>query len=130
MITPFQQNPNIWPNLNLIHTLLYDFLNVKHFFSQSLFSKYMIWCSIPTADLKHQFKNSLQSLNDHYFSTRLNLFHSTNLWPSPFFNFTLKRKILKIFSFNKFLPNVTMWYYNILIRFMESCTGKKIFLKF
>ncbi len=110
--------------------LTFDFLNMSTIINQPLLYKYIFWLIIPHNNLNNSLNHSLNSLNNHSFSTRINLFKTTNLWPSSFFHFTLKRKILKIFSFNKFLPNVTMWYYNILIRFMESCTGKKIFLKF
>lgn len=113
------------PNL-----LLLDFINIKTIVNNPLLYKYLFWLITPQINANHLFNYALTSLNDHSFSTRLNFFKNSNLWPSSFFHFTLKRKILKIFSFNKFLPNVTMWYYNILIRFMESCTGKKIFLKF
>lgn len=114
-------------SLNLLTT---DFLNMQFLLTNALLYKYIFWLSNPHNQISNSLTNSLTSLNNHLFSSRIDLFRLTNIWPSSFLHFSLKRKVLKIFSFNKFLPNVTMWYYNLLIRFMESCTGKKVFLKF
>ena len=114
-------------SLNLLTT---DFLNTQFLLTNALLYKYVFWLSNSQNQIVNSLTNSLTSLNNHLFSSRIDLFRLTNIWPSSFLHFSLKRKILKIFSFNKFLPNVTMWYYNLLIRFMESCTGKKVFLKF
>lgn len=70
------------------------------------------------------------SLTKHSFNSRVNTFKNSNIYPSHSLNFNIKRKVLKVFSYNKFSPNVTMWYYNSLIRFIENCSGKKCFLKF
>ena len=64
------------------------------------------------------------------FSARSGFYQNSNLWPATMFKYTVKRKLLKMFNYYKFLPNVTMWYYNMLIRFMENCSGKKVYLKF
>ena len=122
-------NISSWKKLSSNSLLFFDFLNIQTILQQPLLYKYVFWLVTPNNNVLSNLTYSLTSLNDHSFSTRINVFKTTNIWPSSFFHFTLKRKILKIFSFNKFLPNVTMWYYNILIRFMESCTGKKVFLK-
>jgi len=122
-------NISSWKKLSSNNLLFFDFLNIHTIIQQPLLYKYISWLITPNNNILSNLTHSLTSLNDHSFSTRINIFKTTNIWPSSFFHFTLKRKILKIFSFNKFLPNVTMWYYNILIRFMESCTGKKVFLK-
>ena len=119
-----------WTKLSSLSVIMFDFINIHTILNQPLLYKYLFWLVSPNTNVLNNLTHSLTSLNDHSFSTRINLFKTTNIWPSSFFHFTLKRKVLKIFSFNKFLPNVTMWYYNILIRFMESCTGKKVFLKF
>lgn len=121
-------NKPILANLSLSTIIATNFTNLNVILNNSLLYKYIQWFLTPSNDLN--FNLSISSLNKHVFSSRINLFRSTNIWPSSFFQFTLKREVLKVFSFNKFLPNVTMWYYNVLIRFMESCTGKKVFLKF
>jgi len=69
-------------------------------------------------------------LNKYLFNSRINLFSKSNLITSTVFKYTIKRKLLKIVNFHKFSSNITMWYYNILIRFMENCSGKKVYLKF
>ena len=130
-ITPAHQlRTTFLTTLNRLILYSSDFINFKSIISQPLFYKYFFWMTNPISNINILSTPSLNSLTTHSFSSRINVFRLTNLWPSTFLNFTLKRKILKIFSFNKFLPNVTMWYYNLLIRFMESCTGKKVFLKF
>lgn len=128
--------PHYKPHLNNISSLSLfstDFLNINHLLQNPLLYKYFYWLSY-IVDNKpinsKSFQTSFNSLQNHHFSSRINVFSRTNLWPSHFFHFVIKRKILKIFSFNKFVPNITMWYYNLLIRFFESCTGKRVLLKF
>jgi hypothetical protein len=38
--------------------------------------------------------------------------------------------MLKIFNYSKFPTVTTLWHYNTLIRFLEFCSGKKVFVKF
>lgn len=73
---------------------------------------------------------SLDKFNTFFFNDRINILNKTNVWPSSSFSFTVKRRLLKVFSFHKFSLNVTIWYYHTLLRFLENCTGKKAFLKF
>lgn len=75
-------------------------------------------------------KTITTDLNIQFFNSRFSLFSKSNLLPSTMFKFTIKRKLLKVFKFHKFSSNITMWYYNILIRFIENCSGKKVYLKF
>ena len=72
----------------------------------------------------------LNSLNKTLFNSRDNFFSKSNILPVSIFKYSIKRRLLKIINFHKFSINVTMWYYNILIRFMENCSGKKVYLKF
>jgi len=72
----------------------------------------------------------LLDLNKFTFSTRIGFYQNSNLWPSSSFKYSVKRKLMKLFTYNKFLPNVTMWYYNTLVKFIEYSTGKKVYLKF
>ena len=69
-------------------------------------------------------------LDSAAFSSRRSILSRTNVVPSPVFTYTLKRKLLRILSFHKFSLNVTLWYYNTLVRFIEACSGKKTFIKF
>jgi len=72
----------------------------------------------------------INDLNKYFFNSRINVFNKSNLIPSNIFKYVIKRKLLKIVNFDKFSSNIIMWYYNILIRFMENCSGRKVYLKF
>lgn len=72
----------------------------------------------------------LTDLGKFNFSTRSNFYTNSNLWPLTLFKYSIKRKILKLFTYYKFLPNVSLWYNSTLVRFMESCSGRKVYLKF
>jgi hypothetical protein len=53
----------------------------------------------------------------------------SNLIPTNFFNYNIKKKILKVFSYDR-LPIISfIWHHHVLIRFLEFFTGKKICLK-
>jgi len=65
-----------------------------------------------------------------HFNSRVTAYSNSNILPSQHFNYSIRRKLFKLFKFHKFSINVTMWYYNMLIRFMENCSGKKVYLKF
>jgi len=65
-----------------------------------------------------------------FFNDRVNRYNTSNIVPKEHFSFHIKRKLLKLFKFHKFSQNVVMWYYNMLIRFMEFCSGKKVYIKF
>lgn len=84
--------------------------------------------------ITHQTKLSLTTLllnlNSSLFGSTSHPILNSNLLVTKSFSFSIQRRILKIFSYDKFSPNVTMWYYNTLIRFIENCTGKKVFVKF
>jgi len=72
----------------------------------------------------------VSDLSKNFFNSRINIFNKSNLVSSSIFKYTVKRKLLKIVNFHKFSSNIIMWYYNILIRFIENCSGKKVYLKF
>ena len=71
----------------------------------------------------------LKNLELFYFGSRLNILQSSNLNQSLVFNFSLRRRMLKLFTFRKFSTVVTVWYYNMLVRFFEFCTGRKVYIK-
>lgn len=58
-----------------------------------------------------------------------NILTRSNVLPFHTFNYSLRRRVLKAFTYDTFSPNVTMWYYNTIIRFIEHCSGKKVYLK-
>lgn len=53
----------------------------------------------------------------------------TNLQPHKSFKYITSKKILSLFSTNKIREDIIPLYYNTLIRFMEHCSGKKIFIQ-
>ncbi len=62
--------------------------------------------------------------NNFFYSNKSSLFF-TNIIPSLKFFHVLKKKILKIFDYNKYPSDSASWHYNTIIRFIEFCTGKK-----
>ena len=110
--------------------LLLDHFNLKSIINTPVLFKFIM----TTNDIHSMFTNTFSlissSLTKHSFNSRVNTFKNSNIYPSHSLNFNIKRKVLKVFSYNKFSPNITMWYYNTLIRFIENCSGKKCFLKF
>jgi hypothetical protein len=74
--------------------------------------------------------NSLLNLARYSFSTRTPLLLKTNLWPLNLFNYTIRRKVLKVVVNLRYLPRTTSYFYKTLVSFMEFYTGKKVYLKF
>ena len=56
-------------------------------------------------------------------------FNYSNLQPHTCFNYIISKKILSLFSTNKIREDIIPLYYNTLVRFMEHCSGKKIFIQ-
>ena len=56
-------------------------------------------------------------------------FNYSNLQPHKSLKHIISKKILSLFSTNKIREDIIPMYYNTLIRFMEHCSGKKIFLQ-
>lgn len=86
--------------------------------------------SISPTSSQREARNRTLSLDSLTFSSRSSSLAKLNLIPAQVFKFALKRKLLRILSFHKFSSNITLWYYNTLIRFIESCSGKKVYTKF
>ena len=70
------------------------------------------------------------SLDSAYLGGCASWYGRSNLIPSSSFSLTLKRRIFRILTFNRFSVNITMWYYNYLVKFIENCSGRKVYLKF
>jgi hypothetical protein len=103
------------------NTTLYKYLNFNNNLSYFNYNKTIN---------KNNNLSVVNDLNKQFFNSRVSIFNKSNLIPSTIFKYTVKRKLLKIVNFHKFSSNIIMWYYNILIRFMENCSGKKVYLKF
>tara|TARA_B110001469_G_C9605237_1_gene300883 strand:+ start:114 stop:629 length:516 start_codon:yes stop_codon:yes gene_type:complete len=95
-----------------------------------LFTK--IWLQKDSIDKRLLDKGLVHNLNtEHFFFTeRFKTSSVTNLIPLKFFNYKIKKKVLRIFSYDKLPLNITFWYYTTLVRFFEVTTGLKVQLKF
>jgi hypothetical protein len=101
------------------------------FFFNSIFFKYFFAFNKKNyKTLADSFKNLLNTLVDSFFYSFNGNLLFNNLLPSPNFNFVLKKKMLKIFSYSKFSVTTTLWQYNTLLRFLEFCSGRKVCIKF
>lgn len=72
---------------------------------------------------------SAQAYLKSFFYSPNNSFFKTNILPNFTLFFTFKKKILKLFSYDKFSPSSSPFYINSLIRFFEHCSGKGVILK-
>lgn len=119
---------------NLILTrntdLLFTFFENKTLYKYLNFNNNLSYFNYNKTINKNNNLSVVSDLNKQFFNSRINIFNKSNLIPSNIFKYTIKRKLLKIVNFHKFSSNIIMWYYNILIRFMENCSGKKVYLKF
>ena len=100
-------------------------------FFNPIFFKYSFCADKKTYTiLQKSFKNTLYNLVDSFFYSYSSSIKFTNLLPDLAFSFTLKKKMLKIFSYSKFSISTVSWQYNTLLRFLEFCSGRKVCLKF
>jgi len=104
---------------NQTEFLIFFFLNptfFKFFFSKN-FSNYIF-------DFK--LKNFLTYQNSDNFFYNINFNLNSNLTPTSFFFYILKKKMLQVFNYDKFPITTSIWFYETLIKFLEYCSGKKI----
>jgi hypothetical protein len=96
LISNFASLNDSFFKLNKLETIFFIFFN-PIFFKYTFFTdkkNYTI--------LQKSFKNILFSLVDSFFYSHSSNLTSTNLLPNLTFNFILKKKMLKIFSYSKF----------------------------
>lgn len=109
------------------------FLNTS--INNSLIFKYILYRRFmqntsSTYDLSlHSIKPILQTFETFYFSKRSDLIKNSNLLPLPSFNFHIQRRMVRLFTFRKFSTSTSIWYFNMLVRFIEFCTGRKVYIK-
>ena len=139
-------NPSLQPvvknaeTLNPLNILLYsggdNSNNQGEFLNNPTLFKFMFWNLSSLSRSTNVFTESLalnQSLisNSRYsFSTRTSILAKSNLWPLKVFNYTIRRKVVKMVINMKYLPRTTNYFYKTLISFIEFYTGKKAYLKF
>lgn len=64
------------------------------------------------------------------FYTNCHFFFNTNFNKSTSFKFLLKKKIMKVLSYQKFNHVTSVWHDNALTKFIEHCSGKKALVRF
>lgn len=57
-------------------------------------------------------------------------FFNTNFNKNTSFKFLLKKKIMKVLSYQKFNQLTSLWHDNALTKFIEHCSGKKALVRF
>jgi hypothetical protein len=130
------QNSFGFKNLHLQNKLMYNTNLTKLILSNKVLYKYLAfnhndsstWTLSRTNYLA--LKSISTDLAQTHFNSRVTAYSCSNILPSQFFKYSIKRKLFKLFKFHKFSVNVVMWYYNMLVRFIENCSGKKVYLKF
>jgi len=55
---------------------------------------------------------------------------NTNIIPNYNFKFFLKKYLIKTFSCTKFPSATAVWHYLTIIKFLEFCSGKKVYINF
>ena len=138
---PFNKNINEVKNIynfnNLIKSHSYNKLNyfnkiesILLLISKPLLFKYILY-KFNNNLLNFNFYNKIiYNLNEYYYYSKNNKHSFTNIIPNKSFFFILKKKILKVFKYNKFPTITSTWHYHTLIKFFEFCSGKKIYIKF
>jgi hypothetical protein len=77
------------------------------------------------------FTRRLQNqLSAYFFGTQSKNLRKLNIWNVQCANYVLRKRLLRVSSNSLFLPQVTMWYYRTLVRFVENCTGRRVALHF
>ena len=137
LVTTLAGEPEVGNPLNL---LLYSGGNSSYsqpsFISNPTLFKFMFWNLSSLSRNTNVFASSLaidKSLlsNSRYsFSARNSLLAKSNLWPLKTFNYTIRRKVVKMVINTRYLPRTTNYFYKTLISFIEYYTGKKVYLKF
>jgi hypothetical protein len=121
----FKKTPNIlFNNFAMLGASFETFL---FYFYKPLFFK----CFINNSRLSFNYfyqKISYQA-NKLLFYSKKSYFFKSNLLPNPRFSYVFKRKLLKMFSYQKFPIGPTPFYNNSIVRFLEHCTGKKVALR-
>lgn len=74
-------------------------------------------------------KPILNNLEKFYFGSRWEALKNSNLYPLPSFNFSMQRRLISLFTFRRFSTYTSIWYLNMLVRFVEFCTGRKVYIK-
>lgn len=75
------------------------------------------------------FNKIYTNIKENFFYTNKNILFLNNIIPVSSFYYVLKKKILKVFSYNKFPTITAMWHYSVFIKFLEFFTSRKVYFK-
>jgi len=126
-------NYNFFSNSNKLSAFykFNKFETLTLIYSKPLFFKFIKLHNDSKTQLNLNYFSNLNTfVTDYFFYSKKNYFFNNNLIPHNSFFFLLKKKMLKIFNYSKFPTITSIWCYNSLIKFLEFCSGKKIYLKF
>jgi hypothetical protein len=116
--------------------MLTDIRYINTLFQHPVLLKYFLWSRrdvnrlLPTVIHPKLFIPTLQDMQYMHFSKRVNIFQTSNLWPTAGFSHTIRRRLLKVLTYRHFSPEMTMWVHHNLVRFMEAYSGRKVYLQF
>lgn len=108
----------------------------KELYKNPILFKYLLWnqdnlhARMDAVITKPFLRPFIDNIHRFNFSSRISLYEQSNLWSSTQLNYVVKRKLVKRLHTTKFVPNVTMWYYETLVKFIEHHTSKRVYLKF
>lgn len=115
---------------------LCSFAQFEHFvffFSTPIFFKYLLLYTKTTNQfnaIDFIFSKSYDLITKRTLNYSKNSKHTiNNLHYNEYFNYTFNKILIKILDHAKFGVNTIFWHYQILIRFLEYCSGKKIYFK-
>jgi len=116
--------------------VLSDLRYIYSLFDNPVLLKYFLWTrrdpnqSLQSTVRANLFLPALYDVQRYNFSSRVQLFQTSNLWPVSTFSYVIRRRLLKTFTNRQFSPEMTMWVYYNLVRFMEHYSGRKVYLQF
>ena len=129
--------PRLNDHLGLGRTLvLSDLRYIYSLFNNPVLLKYFLWTrrdphqSLQSTVRASLFLPALYDVQRYNFSSRVQFFQTSNLWPVSTFSYVIRRRLLKTFTNRQFSPEMTMWVYYNLVRFMEHYSGRKVYLQF
>jgi hypothetical protein len=104
----------------------------NYFFNNSFFFKFFLlqykWVVYATVDSSY-FLYFIKNFFSSFFYSNSNKFFSNNLLPNINLHYVIKKKIMKIFNYDKFSSLIAPIYVDSLIKFFQFCSGKKILIK-
>jgi hypothetical protein len=118
------------------YLLFNDIRQISNLYNNPLLFKYFFWNKTNlNTKIEHILTTSvvntaLSDMSKFKFGTRNHFYRNSNLWPISTFKYTVKKRVLKLLHYNKFLPPLIMWYYDTLVKFMEFHSGKKVYINF